>query len=197
MDWMSGISATLADALAGRTSAEDVEAALLSEAPGLAANEIHELSAVLERYLNSLGDAVAAMTAMVKDAQAGRGVAFAAGSVLLYLVDDDDFLPESEVGAVGLLDDTYLVHRCIAALRGAFPQLPVPSGYEPPDERSTAAVHSLLPAGVADALDRTCESLARAAGLFAVGGGAGTLDGGEGRPPLRVGEALEAVREAR
>lgn len=188
----------LADALAGRATAEAIESALLSEADGLEPKAIVELAATLERYLSSLGVGLAALSAMVKDPQFGRGVGFAAGSALLYVVDEDDFLPESEVGPLGLLDDTYLVHGCIAALRAAFPELPAPEEYEPPDETSVAAVRSLLPAGVADALDRTCENLARAAAFFTVGGGAGGTGGDPVvRPPLRVGAALEALGEPR
>lgn len=191
---MTPAQTALSDALARRASAADVEAALAADAGDRAPGELRELSAVLERYLNSLPDAVSALTKMVKDPQVGRGVAFAAGSVLLYLVDEDDFLPESEVGAIGLLDDTYLAHRCIDALGAAFPQLGIPNDYEPPEERSVAAVRSLLPAGVTDALDRTCENLTRAAALFAGGGGASAGDG-EPIPPLRVKNAVEALRE--
>ena len=188
----------LADALAGRATAEAIESALLSEADGLEAKAIGELAAILERYLNSLGVGLAALSAMAKDPQFGRGVGFAAGSALLYIVDEDDFLPESEVGPLGLLDDTYLVHGCIAALRAAFPELPAPEGYKPPEETSVAAVRSLLQAGVADALDRTCENLARAASLFAVGAGAGGAGGNlVVRPPLRVRAAVEAIGEPR
>jgi hypothetical protein len=188
----------LADALAGRATAEAIESGLLSEADGLEAEAIGELAAILERYLNSLGAGLAALSALAKDPQVGRGVGFAAGSALLYVVDEDDFLPESEVGPLGLLDDTYLVHGCIAALRAAFPRLPAPDGYEPPDETSVAAVRSLLPAGVADALDRTCETLARAAALFAVGGAVGGAEGDPVvRPPLRVAAAVEAIGEPR
>jgi uncharacterized membrane protein YkvA (DUF1232 family) len=185
----------LADALAGRATAEEIEAALLSQALELPHEGIHELSAVLKRYLNTLGGGVAALAAMAKDPQIGRGVAFAAGSVLLYLVDEDDFLPESEAGALGLLDDTYLVHRCVAALRAAFPQLGAPDGYEPPDERSVTVVRALLPAGVSDALDRTCENLARAPALFAGRGGDGARGDDAARPPLRVAEAVAALDE--
>ena len=195
---MTGSATTmLADALAGRATVEEIEAALLSRSHDLPGEDVHELSAVLARYLNTLGGGVAALAAMAKDPQVGRGIAFAAGSVLLYLVDEDDFLPESEAGPLGLLDDTYLVHRCVAALRAAFPQLGAPDGYEPPDEESVGVVRSLFPAGVSDALDRTCENLARAPALFAGRGGDGTGGDDAARPPLRVAEAVGALRESR
>ena len=189
---------SLADVLVARASADEIAEALRSEAPDLGADELHELAPVLAGYLNSLPGAVAALSVLARDRQFGRGAAFAAGSVLLYVVDEDDFLPESEFGALGLLDDAYLAHRCVAALTAAFPQLGSPDGYEPPDAHATATVRSLLPAGVADALDRTCENLARAGALFFAGGGADGAGpaGGEGRPPLRVGDALETLREA-
>ena len=190
-------SSSLADALAARASADEIEAALRSEAPELPADELRQLAPVLAAYLNSLPDAVAALSALAKDRRFGRGASFAAGSVLLYLVDEDDFLPESELGALGLLDDAYLAHRCVAALTAAFPQLGLPDGYEPPDAHATAAVRSLLPAGVADALDRTCDNLARAGALFTGGGGDAAGAAGEERPPLRVSDAVETLRETR
>ena len=74
----------------------------------------------------------------------------------------------------------------------AFPQLELPHGYEPPDARAFAAVRSLLPGGVADALDRTCENLVRvAAALFA--GDAQPAAAPSLRPSLRVHEALGAL----
>jgi uncharacterized membrane protein YkvA (DUF1232 family) len=188
---------TLVDALVARASAQELEAALQSEAPESNPGELQELALVLAEYLNSLPDAVAALSVLAKDRRFGRGAAFAAGSVLLYLVDEDDFLPESELGLLGLLDDAYLAHRCVLALTAAFPQLRAPAGYEAPDARAAAIVRTLLPAGVADALDRTCENLARAGALFAGGGAESTGAVGEGRPPLRVGDAVGTLREPR
>jgi hypothetical protein len=63
----------------------------------------------------------------------------------------------------------------------------------PPDERSRTAVRSLLPAGVADALDRTCESLVGVAAALYSGGGQGAAAPEPPRASLRVGDALAAL----
>ena len=34
--------------------------------------------------------------------------------MLLYLFDEQDLLDDRELGALGLLDDAYLVHGCVA-----------------------------------------------------------------------------------
>jgi len=188
------LAGAISEALARRASAEELRAVLARDAPDVAPHELGELADLLERYLNSLPGAVAALTAMAKEPQVGRSVAFAAGQVLLYVADEDDLLSEAEAGAIGLLDDTYLAHGCVARIRGAFPQVRVPADYEPPDERSVAAVRSLLPAGVSDALDRTCENLVRiAAGLFSGGGEAPAADNPPAPPPLRVEAALDVI----
>jgi hypothetical protein len=190
------LAGALSNALAEQASAAELAAVLAREAPDVAPDELRGLADLLEQYLNSLPSAVAALTAMAKEPQVGRSVAFAAGQVLLYVADEDDLLSEGEAGAVGLLDDTYLAHGCVAAIRATFPQAGVPVGYEPPGERSLAAVRSLLPAGVTDALDRTCDNLVRlAAGLFAGGAVSATEDGTQ-RPPLRVEAAVNALRDA-
>jgi hypothetical protein len=189
---------SIAGALVERASADDLESVLAPDAPGVAAEELRELADLLERYLKSLPDAVAALTAMSKEPQVGRSVAFAAGQVLLYVADEDDLLAEDEAGAIGLLDDTYLAHACVASIRAAFPQLGVPAGYVPPDERSVDAVRSLLPAGLTDALDRTSDNLVRvAAGLFSSGGDRPAGADRAPRPQLRVEAAVGALRDAR
>jgi hypothetical protein len=149
------ISGLLSKALAEEASAAKLETSLAREAPEIPAAEISALAELLERYLNGIPNALDALTAIAKEQPFGRSVAFAAGQVLVYLVDEDDLFGDEELGALGLLDDAYLIHACLAALRSAFPELSVPANYEPPDERSLAAVRALLPPGVADALDRT------------------------------------------
>jgi hypothetical protein len=100
---------------------------LAREAPDVAPDELRELADLLEQYLNSLPGAVAALTAMAKEPQVGRSVAFAAGQVLLYVADEDDFLSEGEAGAVGLLDDLSATE----------------DGTQPPPLRAEAAVNAL------------------------------------------------------
>jgi hypothetical protein len=187
------ISGLLSNALAEDASAEKLEAAIASEAPDIPRADITELAELLERYLNGVPSALDALTTMAKEPQVGRSVAFAAGQVLVYLVDEDDLFRDADLGALGLLDDAYLIHACIAALRLAFPELSVPSTYTPPDERSLAAVRGLLPAGVAEALDRTTENLVRVAAALYSGGRQGPSGPPPSRPTLRVGEALAGL----
>jgi hypothetical protein len=70
----------------------------------------------------------------------------------------------------------------------------MPAGYARPDERSLAAVRALLPAGVAEALDRTTESLVRVAAALYSGGGQGSSAERLPRPALRVEDALAGLR---
>jgi len=78
-----------------------------------------------------------------------------------------------------------------------YPQAPISGvGYQPPDERTLNVVRSLLPAGVASALERTVDNLLLVANsLF--GGGAGAEEyPSESAPSLQVGEAIQAMRAA-
>jgi hypothetical protein len=189
------ISGLLSKALAEEASATRLEASLTSAALETPDASVRELAEVLERYLNGVPSALDALTTMAKEPRVGRSVAFAAGQVLVYLVDEDDLFRDAELGAVGLLDDAYLIHSCIGALRSAFPDLTVPAGYAPPDERSLAAVRALLPAGVAEALDRTAESLVQVAGALYSGGGQGSSAEGLPQPALRVEDALASLHQ--
>jgi hypothetical protein len=188
------ISGLLSKALAEDASAERLEAVIASEAPDIPRADIRELAEVLERYLNGVPSALDALTTMAKEPRFGRSVAFATGQVLVYLVDEDDLFRDADLGALGLLDDAYLIHACIAALRLALPELNVPDTYATPDERSLAAVRALLPAGIAEALDRTTENLVRVAVALYSGGGQGSSAPPPPRPTLRVGDALAGLR---
>jgi hypothetical protein len=182
----------LADALAEKASAAELATVLARQEPEIARDELVELANVLERFVQDLPRAIEALSSLTKTPGVGRSVGFALGNVLLYVLDDDDLFDDTEMGAAGLLDDAYLVQACFGALRAAFPQLELPQGYEPPDARAIAAVRSLLPGGVGDALDQTCENLVRvAAALFA--GDAQPAAAPSLRPSLRVHEALGAL----
>jgi uncharacterized membrane protein YkvA (DUF1232 family) len=168
----------------------DLQATLAAEAPGV---DVGPLAELLEPYLASRDAAIATLTALTKDPRVGRAAEFAAGRVLLYLADPDDLLPDDELGSLGLLDDTYFVHACLAAFHRTSAQLDF-GGYEPPDERTRAAVRLLLPAGVADALDRTSVSLATVSmALFGARDGSQSASPRE-HQPLRVGEAAASLR---
>jgi hypothetical protein len=188
------ISGLLSKALTEEATATRLEAVLATQAPDIPRTDMTELAELLERYLNTVPGALDALTAMTKEQPFGHSVAFAAGQVLVYLVDEDDLFRDEELGALGLLDDAYLIHGCLAALRSAFPELSVPEGYEPPDDRSLAAVRALLPPGIAEALDRTSQNLVRVAAALYSGGGQGSSAPSPPRPTLRVGDALAGLR---
>lgn len=187
------ISGLLSDALATDATATKLETWLAGQDPEGPSDGVRELAESLESYLKGVPSALEALTAMAKERPYGRSVAFVAGQVLVYLVDEDDLFREAEFGAVGLLDDAYLIHACLEALRFWFPDVDVPTTYTPPEGRSQAAMRALLPAGVADALDRTCENLVRVAASLYSGGGQGASTPGPPRPSLRVGNALAAL----
>jgi hypothetical protein len=190
------ISSLLSSALAEEASTARLEAWLAREAPDGDSAGVHELAELLQGYLNGVPSAIDALVAMTRERPLGRSVAFAAGQVLIYLVDEEDLFSEREVGALGLLDDAYLIHTCVTALRATFPELDVPPGYAPPDERALAVVRALLPAGVPEALERTCEDLVRVAATLYSGGGQRGPGLEPPRATLRVGEALASLSEA-
>jgi hypothetical protein len=104
------IADLLSDALAHEATPTKLEVALGREAGDLAPAECRELGESLGRYLNGLPRALDALVAMASSPPSRRAVGFAAGQVLLYLVDENDLFPEDEMGALRLLDDAYLVH---------------------------------------------------------------------------------------
>jgi hypothetical protein len=183
----------LSSVLAEEATAAKLEEHLAREAPDIPRAEVRPLAELLEDYLNGVPGAIKALTVMAKEPSYGRSVAFAAGQVLVYLADEDDLFRDTDLGVLGLLDDAYLVHASVAALRGALPGLSAPAGYAPPNGSARAAVRSLLPAGVPDALDRTCENLARVAATLYSGGGQGSSAPEAVRPTLRVADALAAL----
>jgi hypothetical protein len=187
------ISELLSSALAEEATAAKLEDWLAREAPDIPRADIRRLAELLEDYLKGVPNALDALTAMAKEPPYGRSVAFVAGQALVYLVDEDDLFRDAELGALGLLDDAYLIHACLAALTAAFPELSVPAGYAPPNGSTLAAVRSLLPAGVPDALDRTCENLVRVGAALYSGGGQGSSASEPPQSTLRVGDALGAM----
>ena len=187
------ISELLSNALTEGATATKLEDSLAREATDIPRADIRPLAELLEDYLKGVPNALDALTAMAKEPPYGRSVAFVAGQALVYLVDEDDLFRDAELGALGLLDDAYLIHACLAALRAAFPELSVPAGYAPPNGSALAAVRSLLPAGVPDALDRTCENLVRVGAALYSGGGQSSSASEPPQSTLRVGDALAAM----
>lgn len=182
----------LSAALAADADATKLEDWLAGEAPEAAPDEVRELAELLASYLQGVPGALDALVAMTKARPYGPSVSFAAGQVLVYLLDEDDLFSEAEFGALGLLDDAYLIHACIGALRFTFPAFELAAAYVPPARGAREAVRALLPAGVADALDRTAENLVLVAAALYSGGGEGAAPPPP-RAALRLGAALAAV----
>ena len=177
---------------------EEVTHRALAEALRRSASVSNEqserLAAELAPFVRAIPDALRCALAMSKDPRCGRAVAFATGAILNYLFDEDDLLPESSFGAIGLLDDAYLVHAFVGMLIQTYPFVDVSgASYAAPDRRSFEIVDALLPEGVTQALLRTCESTIQVArafsppahGLDAVGPGI--------RPAIRIDAALKAL----
>ena len=162
--------------------------------PDLPPEDAEVLAEVLAPFIRTMPDAIAWAIQLSKDKRCGRAVAFGTGSVLLYLCDEEDLLPESTFGAVGLIDDAFLVHVFVSHVREAFPFVAPGVGYEPPEPSTIDLAAALLPPGVAAALLRTCNSLMHvAAALFAV---PAAIDGVDSREPptIRARAAAQAYR---
>lgn len=186
--------ALIRSALADAATEEAFAAELSSLNPGLSEPATRALADILAPFLRTLPDALDWVVAAARDPHGGRALAFATGSVLHYVVDDDDLLPESTAPLVGLVDDAYLTHAYVAAVHRAFPGLTTPFGYEPPDQRAFDVAGALLPAGVAESLVRTCTStteIARA--LFAGGPQEAGIDDPPVQLDLRLVEAAQLV----
>ena len=174
-------------------SADELAAALRRHAGDVASEDVDQLAGMFERYLRAVPDALGAALGMSKDPHCGRAVAFATGTILTYVFDEEDLLPEATYGTVGMLDDAYLVHGFVDSLKRMYPFAAPPTAYEAPDAHTSEVVAAVLPEGVAESLLRTCESTIQVAqALFPSRQGASTADGGY-EPELRVADGLAAV----
>jgi hypothetical protein len=172
-------------------SADEIADGLRPHAADVAGEDVDELAAVLEGYLRTVPDALETALGMSKDLHFGRAIAFATGTILTYIFDEEDLLPEASYGVVGLLDDAYLVHEFVGSLSRMYPL--AASEYAAPDARTSEIVAAVLPEGVAESLRRTCESTIQVAqALFPSGQGADAA-GGSIEPQLRVAEAVAAT----
>jgi uncharacterized membrane protein YkvA (DUF1232 family) len=174
-------------------AADEIGAALRRHGGDGASEDVDQLAGVLERYLRTVPDALEAALAMSKDPHCGRAVAFATGTILTYVFDEEDLLPEAAYGTIGMLDDAYLVHGFLESLRRMYPFAAAPSAYEAPDARTSEVVAAVLPEGVAESLLRTCESTIQVAqALFPSRQGAGTAEA-PFEPQLRVADGVAAA----
>jgi hypothetical protein len=182
----------LSQALVEAATEEALAAELVALEPQLGEHAARTLADVLAPFLRTLPDALSWAVRAARDPHGGRALAFATGSVLHYVADEDDLVPEAAAPLVGLMDDAYLTHAYVAAAHRCFPGLNTPLGYEPPDQHAFDVAAAMLPAGVAESLLRTCTStveIARA--LFAAGPSQADVDGAPGQLDLRLAEAAE------
>jgi uncharacterized membrane protein YkvA (DUF1232 family) len=177
-------------------TADEIGTALRRHADDVASEDVDQLASMLERYLRTMPDALEAALAMSKDTHCGRAVAFATGTILTYVFDEEDLLPEAAYGTVGMLDDAYLVHGFVDSLRRMYPYAAPAIEYQAPDAVTSEVVAALLPEGVAESLRRTCESTIQVAqALFPSRQGAGTADV-PFEPELRVADGVAAAAAA-
>jgi hypothetical protein len=173
-------------------TAEKIADALRRHGADVASEDVDELAAALETYLRTLPDALSAALGMTKDPHFGRAVAFATGTILTYIFDEQDLLPEASYGVVGMLDDAYLVHEYVGSLARMYPLAAPSIEYAAPDRRTSEMVAAVLPEGVAESLRRTCESTIQVAqALFPPWQKVDAAAGGF-EPQLRVSEAVAA-----
>jgi hypothetical protein len=174
-------------------TAEEIAGALRRHADEVAIEDLEQLAAVLEQYLRTVPEALATALGMSKDPHCGRAVAFATGTILTYIFDEEDLLPEASYGTLGMLDDAYLVHEFVGSLGRMYP-LSAPSiEYAAPDARVTEVVAALLPEGVAESLRRTCESTNQVAQALFPSGQGGDAAKVSFELQLRVAEAVAAT----
>ena len=174
-------------------SADKIADGLRRHAGDVASEDIDELAALLESYLRTVPDALATALGMSKDPHFGRAVAFATGTILTYIFDEEDLLPEASYGVVGMLDDAYLVHEFVGSLRWMYPLAAPQIEYAAPDAGMSEVVAAVLPEGVAESLRRTCESTIQVAqALFPSGQSVDAADVSF-EPQLRVADAVAAA----
>ena len=129
----------------------------------LSPDDAQAVAEVLVPFIRSMPDALAWAIEVSKDRRCGRAVAFGTGSVLHYVFDEEDLLPEATFGALGLIDDAFLVHAFVRHIHEAFPFAAPDVAYEPPALSAIQLVGALLPDGVAAALLRTCKGVIQVA----------------------------------
>lgn len=121
------------------------------------------LTALADRivpFIDSVPEALSLLIRLGKEPGYGRAIAFGTSQVLLYVMDDQDLVPESAHDPVGLLDDAYLAHKFLARVCESYPAARGRLNYRLVTEAANVEfIGRLLPDGVAAALDRTCESL--------------------------------------
>jgi hypothetical protein len=184
----------LEQSLDREATAPQLAAALGRYADDVAPELLAPLADRLEVFLRGIPSALSVASLYARDPVCGRAVAFALGEVLYYCFDEADLLPERDFGVLGLLDDAYFVHVFAASLRFLYAHVDISAaGYRPPDHSDFQLVRALLPAGVPDCLDRTCDNVLRVSAAFFSGGAHGLAAGPQALPVIHVGEAVRLM----
>jgi len=187
----------LEQSLDREAAAPQLAAALARYAGDIAPELLTPLGARLEGFLRGIPSALSAACLYAQDPVCGRAVAFALGEVLYYCFDEADLLPERDFGVLGLLDDAYFAHVFAASLRFLYAHVDVSAaGYRPPDQSDFQLVRALLPAGVPECLDRTCDNLLRVSAAFFSGRAHGLAAAPEVVPVIRIAEAVKLMGDA-
>jgi len=123
-------------------------------------SQVRALAEVIAPFIRAIPDALAFLGRAAKDPQVGRAIEFANSQIVHYLLDEQDLLPEADLGVLGLLDDALLTHYYAGQTLAFYPWLTDVTGeYELPARATLDLVAQLLPAGTADALERTSRSV--------------------------------------
>jgi hypothetical protein len=157
--------------------------------------QVEELANLLEKFIGSMVSALEVANQFTKDPHFGRAVSFGTGQIIQYCFDDEDLFPEREFGILGLLDDAYLVHRFIEILYQMYPHVKLKeTKYVLVDTDTLQVVRALMPIGVCDALDRTCNSLVTIANAFFTNATRGKIDTLEQPKTLTIKNALSILK---
>jgi uncharacterized membrane protein YkvA (DUF1232 family) len=175
-------------------TADRVAQSLRQHAYGVPVEDVERVAAVVAEVVRTVPDALSWAFALAKDERCGRAVRFATGSVVHYLLDSNDLLPEAELGPLGLADDAFLVHAFVARVAQMYPfaGVSLPSGLAEPDTMRVVA--ALLPDGVAEALVRTCDSITFVAEALFGSGPAPAAQAPVVELQIRVAEAARAMK---
>ena len=173
--------------------ASDLGASLAHRAGDADPRRVEALASALRPFLRVVPEALAFVIRAGKDPRVGRAIELASGQVVLYLLDEEDALPEAELGLLGMLDDALLVHSYAAQLLTFYPWLSeVAGGYELPPPATFELVRCLLPAGAAEAIERTSRTILTVS-VALVGTRPEPRRTDEPPPELRIADALAAL----
>ena len=167
---------------------EHLAGLLAAQEPNASEQELQSLSQTISQLLGTIPANIRLINAYIEHPLCRKPLGFAFGEVLRYCFDEKDLLPEQTFGALGLIDDAYLLQALSNLLPLYFPYA-VPTKVEAVPFESRSVIENLLPEGVVTALDRTAHSILDVAvAMFGSGGQEGGNDGDGVR--LRIGSLV-------